>query len=122
MRAGKLDRLVTIQRRQVTQSGSGQEIITWVNLAARRWAAANPVSGDERFNEPQLAAKQQTEFQVRYSTDIASLTPQDRILYPALDGSPLPEPEAADIFDVLAVHEIGRREGLRIITVRRVDV
>jgi SPP1 family predicted phage head-tail adaptor len=122
MRYGRLDRRITIQRKIVTSSPSGQPIETWVDLDPRRWASVNPVSGDERFTEPQLAGKQQTEFQVRYSADVASLTPLDRIVYPAIEpASPPPEIPPATIYDVLAVHEVGRREGLRIITSRRAD-
>jgi hypothetical protein len=75
---------------------------------------------------PEKVAYERVEFRVRYSADVAALSPLDRIIHPALT-----EAEAADaghviparaIFDVLGVLEIGRREGLRIITERRADV
>ena len=61
------------------------------------------------LNDPQLVAKQQSEFQVRWSPDIADLSPLDRITY------------GGSVYDIAAVHEIGRREGLRVIAVRRTD-
>lgn len=115
MKAGKLDRRITLQRKASTQSDSGQPQDTWNTLAGPRWAAVAPVRGDERFTAPQYAAKQQTEFRIRWSQDVAGLTPLDRIIYP--HGST----NQADIYDVLAVHEIGRHEGLKIITFRRAD-
>jgi hypothetical protein len=68
------------------------------------------VSGDERFSQPQLVAKQQTEFGVRWSSDIADLSPLDRISY------------GGSVWDILSVAELGRREGLKIIAVRRADI
>lgn len=122
MRAGRLDRRVTIQRKVVTQSSSGQPVESWVTLAARRWASHSPLTGDERFTDPQYAGKQQVEWGIRWSADVADLSPLDRIVYPALAaGSPPPIPDHASVFDVVAVHEIGRREGLRVVTVRRAD-
>jgi head-tail adaptor len=121
MRAGRLDRRVTIQRKTETPSASGQPIESWANLSARRWASYSPLGGDERFADPQYAGKQQVEWGIRWSADVAGLRPLDRIVYPALEGSPLPEPDHSAIFDIVAVHEIGRREGLRVVTVRRAD-
>jgi hypothetical protein len=78
------------------------------------------MTGDERFAETQYAGKQQVEWSIRWSADVASLTPLDRIIYPAVtSGSPAVDHSA--IYDVIAVHEIGRREGLRVVTVRRAD-
>ena len=123
MRAGRLDRLVTIQRKTLTNSESGEPIETWTNIAHRRAASMTPVRGDERFSDPQLVGQEQIEFRVRYSAEIAALTPQDRILHPALsEDSPEDDPTTRQIHDVLAVHEIGRREGLQIMTLRRADV
>jgi head-tail adaptor len=120
MRAGQLDRRVTLQRKQSTRSPSGQVVETWESLGTR-FAHVEPVSGEERFSAPQYAAREQVEFHVRWSLVTASLTPLDRIVYPAVEGSPEPLPTEAAIYDVMAVHEIGRREGLRIMTARRVD-
>ena len=121
MRAGRLDRMITIQRKTETQSDSGFPVEEWSNLVARRPASMSPVKGDERYGGEQYVAEEQTEFRVRYSSNIAALTPQDRIIEPALQADS-PSAETRRVYDVLAVHEIGRREGLRIIASRRADV
>src|SRR5262245_863768 len=122
MRYGRLDRKVTIQRKSITVDLSGQATETWADLAANRWASVNPVSGDERFSTPEIGANQQVEFQVRWSSAIADLSPLDRIIYPPV---PVTSPETptpdTSVFDIAAVHEVGRRRALRIIATRRTD-
>lgn len=86
-----------------------------------------PVRGEERFDAPQYIASEQVEFRVRYAEVLVDLTPLDRVIYPAftadeIGASPVPDVTTRRIYDVLAVHEIGRREGLQIITARRADV
>jgi head-tail adaptor len=120
MRAGRLDRRIVLERKTVTQAASGEPIETWSKLA-ERWASVAPAQGVERFSDPQLAARQETEFRVRWSTAIADLSPLDRIVYPAVDAGASPMPETS-LYDIRAVHEIGRREGLRIVAERRPDV
>lgn len=123
MKAGQLDRRVTIQRKTVTISDSGDTIETWANLSVRRPASMWPVRGDERFASPQEVASDQIEFRIRYSADVAALTPLDRIIHPALDADEDPDDAPVRyIHDILLVQEIGRREGLKVITLRRADV
>lgn len=128
MRAGNLDSHITIQRNTPTLTTSGAPVASWANVGAlRRPADVMPVRGDERFGGDQFVAKEQIEFRVRYSTSIADLSPLDRVVYPALtteeiNDSPQPDVVERRIHDILAVHEIGRREGFRIIAARRVDV
>lgn len=123
MRAGRLDRLITIQSKASTISASGGVTEAWTTIANRRPASMSPVRGDERFSAPGIVAFEQIEFRIRYSADVADLSPQDRIIYPALGtDSPAEVPEERRIHDVLAVLEIGRREGFQIITQRRPDV
>lgn len=124
MRAGRLDRLITIQRKSVTQDAYGQEIATWTALADRRAASVTPLRGEERFTAAQWMAKQQVEIRVRWSASIADLNPLDRIIYPALevDVSPLDEPLEHEIYDIIEASEIGRREGFKISAARRAEV
>lgn len=130
MKSGRLDRRISILRKTVTLSPSGMPIATWTPLALRVWAGMTPVRGDERLQADQYLATEQTEFQIRWSPAL-QVTPLDRIVYPALqladlEGSP-PEivPDATVIdrrqYEIAEVHEIGRREGLRIVASRRVD-
>lgn len=114
MRAGKLDRLITIQRKSVIRSNTGQEIITWITLSTLRPASLSPLSGDERFSGAQIVAKEQFEFIIRWSNDVSDLEADDRIIYPSNDS-----PSENQIYDVIQVSEIGRREGLRIAAFKR---
>lgn len=114
MRAGKLDRLIDIQRGTATSSPSGAQVFTWNNLVSR-WPA-----GLERRRDPietaqnlQVMASDQVEFRIRYSSEVADLSPIDRIIYPAL--TPPADPAPREIYNIISVSEIGRREGLRIV-------
>lgn len=123
MRAGRLDRKITIERKTVTHSPSGQPVETWSPLVPRRSASVTPLSGDERFSDPQYVAREQVQFELRYSADVATVQPQDRIIHPAPEPvSPQPAPAERTIYDVMAVHEVGRRRALRIMAARRADV
>ncbi len=125
MRAGILDRLITIQRKTLTQSGSGEPIETWVTITGceRRHASKPlPVRADERLANPAILATEQVTFRIRYSSNVADLNAKDRIIYPALDeGSPPSMPADARIYDIISVSELGRREGLQIVAQRRPD-
>lgn len=128
MQAGRLDRLITIQRNTPTSGEDGQPSDSWATVGAlRRHASVRPVRGEERFTADQFVALEQIEFRIRYADTVADLTPLDRILYPALTeaevgSSPPTTIETRRIYNIMAVHEIGRREGLQILTARRADV
>jgi len=97
--------------------------LSGTTIAARRAASVRPAAGAERFADPTKVADETVEFQIRWSADVDGLSPQDRIIYPALsDASPEDIPDTRNIYDVLAAHEIGRREGVQIIAKRRPDV
>lgn len=118
MRAGKLDRRVVVQRFTATSSPSGELIATWSAIGPNRAASKTAVTGIERFGSAQLEAKEQVEFQLRWADDLADLTPTDRIIEPASDAvGPIPE---RSTYDIIAVLELGRHEGLRVLTTRRV--
>lgn len=114
MRAGKLDRLISIQRKTVTRSNTGQEIISWTALSSNRPASISPLRGDERFSGSQIVASQQFEFITRWASVISDLRADDRIVYPSNDS-----PSDDQIFDVVEVSELGRREGLRVVAFKR---
>lgn len=121
MRAGRLDQRVTVQRKSVTFSQSGEPQESWSSVLTDEPASVSPVSGDERFSGEQFVARQQTEFRIRWSPVSNEITPLDRIVYPSSDAGESPEVVTSQ-YDVLAVHELGRNEGIRIITARQVDV
>lgn len=118
MRAGKLDRRVAVQRFTASSSPSGEVVETWATMGGiARWASKTAVSGIERFGSQQLEAKEQVEFRLRWADELADLQPVDRIIEPATDAvDPIP---ARSIYDIFAVLEIGRHEGLRVLATRR---
>lgn len=119
MRAGRMDRRITLQRRAAAQDEFGEEIVTWVTVAPSRAASVGPVRGEERFTSAQFISKEQTEFRIRWSASLANFNPLDRVVYPAIAGES-PEEIAGDrIYDVMSVHELGRQEGLVIRAARR---
>lgn len=126
MRSGNLDRYITIQDLTYSQSPSGEPIEAWTNTDVRRPAETRSLSAEERFGAPEAIAKEQVEFRIRYSDNVADLTPLSRILHPALTEDEAADPDFVPaerrIHDILAVQEIGRRRALRIVASRRVDV
>lgn len=126
MKAGRLDRLITIQTKTETVSAAGGVTQAWATIAQRRPASVSPVRGDERFATPQIVAADQTEFRIRYSSNVAALhAGQHRVIYPALTDAEVAEGgdvATNRIFDIAAVHEAGRLEGLRLIANRQADV
>lgn len=123
MRAGRLDRKIDIERSTTALNAYGDPVKTWTKIAQRRSAGYRPLSGNERFTADQFIASQQVEFLVRYSTLLSQLNPLDRVIYPAQAlGSPVSVPDEYDIYDIMDVQEVGRREGLRILAARRSEI
>lgn len=114
MRGGTLDRRISIESRTDTRDDHGQPIPSWSRIGRVRWANVRPVSGFEGFRAEQFIARQQTEFLVRYSSDLADLSSLNRVVFPVTST-----PTDNEIYDIKAVHEVGRREGIRIVTERR---
>jgi head-tail adaptor len=121
MRAGRLDRRITIQRRTTSFSESGAEVMNWSALSHRRPASRTPIRGEERFQAQQFVAREQVEFRVRLGSSVAGLSPLDRVIYPAPGDPNEQAPPEHNIYDTMAVHEIGRREGFRILAARRAE-
>lgn len=122
----RYDRLVTIQRKSVTQSGSGEEIATWADLAYRVPARVEPTRGSERMTPTQEVAQQELTVTVRFHA-IPSvsrpLAPEDRILYPVDTlGQNEQAPAANLILDIISSDEVGRQIDLSIKCTRRADV
>src|SRR5262245_23046787 len=82
MRAGTLDRRIALQRKTVTQSPSGDPLETWATLIDNRPASVAGVAGSEQMGSDQIKARQQVEFRIRWSTNVADLSPLDRVIYP----------------------------------------
>lgn len=107
MRAGKIHRRVTIQRKSVSVSSSGEQVETWSDLATV-WAQDKPNRGDERFSTMQLIGSAVMTFVMRYRADLA-VTIQDRLSY------------GGKTWDILDVRELARRVGWEIDAKARAD-
>lgn len=99
MRAGTLDRQITIEASAVVQDAYGDPVESWM-LLATVWAQVLPLRGSERFQAQQIDAELTTRFRIRYRDDV---TPLMRVAH---DG---------DRYEIEAVIEIGRREGLELL-------
>lgn len=121
----RYDRIVTIQRKTLTESGSGEPIETWADVTFRTSAAQTPTPGSEKFTNAQEVAEQEVTFTIRFHAIPSAarpLTPKDRIIYPAHDVSANTQaPAPGRVYDILGVEEVGREQDLRIRTVRRTD-
>lgn len=103
MRAGKLDRTITIQRSTDTPDEFGTPAFTWTNLATLRAQVVQ--SSTEEFIENGAEEKTVVIFRTRF---LPGVTAADRIHYLGSD------------FNIKELKEIGRREGLEIRCVRSV--
>ena len=97
--SNKMDRLITLQTSTATRSASGQEIVTWSNLATM-WAEVVPRSGREYFGANQNIAEVDAIFRIRYRDGIR---PEMRIQY------------QQQTYNIRWVQELGRREGLELV-------
>lgn len=104
MPAGRLDRRVTLQQVAETRSSSGDVVQSWSELATV-WAGVQQPSGRTAFEATERQARGDAIFRIRYRDDV---TAKNRILY------------QGDIYEILAIKEIGRREGLEIAANARV--
>ena len=122
----RYDRIVTIQRATMTESGSGEPVLAWADIAFRISAGQTPTPGAEKFTRAQEVADQEVTFTTRFhSIPSASrpLTPKDRLIYPAQAvAADEQNPPAGSVYDVLGAEEVGREVDLRIRTSRRTDI
>ena len=100
MQAGRLDRLVTLQSRTVTRNAQGEDVVTYSDRASV-WAEKFDLRGREYFAAQQVKADMQTRWRIRWRSDVSV---RDRLV---ADGVS---------YDIAAVAEIGRRDGLELIT------
>lgn len=99
MRAGPLDRAVHLQHRTLTRDTDTGEQVESFTTYATVWTGKRDVRGREFFAAQQVNAEVSTSFQIRYRTDVLAT---DRMVIDGLD------------YNIVAVAEIGRREGLEI--------
>lgn len=101
MRAGKMDRRVTLQARTVTRNAQGEDVATYADLATV-WAEKFDLRGREYFAAQQSRAEVTTRWRIRYRDNLRAV---DRLVH---DGT---------AYDVVAPPaEIGRQQGLELVT------
>ena len=106
MRAGELDRKITIQQNAPTADDYGQEIAAWSTLATV-WAKKTDVRGREYFAQSGERAEIAAVFKIRYRADIKA---EMRISY------------AGKFYDIREIREVGgRNEGLELMAAAAVE-
>lgn len=106
--AGRLDRRIRIERFTVTRDDFNAPSEAWATLTTV-WASVRQFTGYERNLADQVQGHAATVFTIRHSSTVADVNPKDRVVY---DGR---------TFNIEAVAEIGRREGLALSCIARVD-
>ena len=107
MKAGRLDRRITIQRNFVLgNDGHGNQITEWRTIVLA-WASMAQQSGREFFAAGTITEDHQTVFTMRWKADILVT---DRVVY------------QGTVCDIHEAREIGRKAGLELhCTVRSFD-
>lgn len=103
MRAGLLDRSVTLRQMIATQDAYGEPIETWSDQDTI-WAQRVELTGSERFVSEQTVAKVDAKYRIRFRSGV---TVQHRLL------------DAGREYDIHAVIPIGRNEGLELLVSAR---
>ncbi len=98
MKAGKLDRTITIQRATTTLSAAGTPSETWTSLIDLR-AEIVDADATEQTRDHGASTETAITFLTRF---VDGITVADRLVYESRS------------FDIKAVAEIGRRRGLEI--------
>lgn len=77
IRSGDLNRRITIQARDTTVDGFGQQAATWADVLSC-WASIRPLSGRELLSAQAQVSETTHEIQIRYRSGI---TPANRVVY-----------------------------------------
>lgn len=99
MRAGRLDRLVTIEVNTPSRDGTGEEVDSWGTFASI-WAGRMDIRGREFFDQAQIIGEGQAVWRIRWLDGIRT---QMRLV----DGS--------DTWNIESIAEVGgRREAMEL--------
>lgn len=117
MRAGNLDRRIRFDRstKPWPLDAAGQPAPAFVE-AYRCWAERKPTGGNEAFSGSgeQRVAKATLDFRIRWPPAGVSITPDES--WRLVDLS-----DNGRVYDLVAVVEIGRREGLLVTAIARAE-
>ena len=97
VRAGKLDRRVTIQTltESLDSGGFGDPTEAWADQVTV-WAEVTPLSGNEPFLRSQTLSKATSKFRIRYNSGI-TITEAHRISFDS------------DTYNILYIEKLGKR-------------
>ena len=92
MRAGRLDKRVSLERIDPGEDDHGEPLETWSTLAVR-WASIEPLNGREYLAKSVENSEVTTRIRLRYDSVSSTLTSADRInhngtIY-SIDGPPI---------------------------------
>jgi SPP1 family predicted phage head-tail adaptor len=99
MRAGRLDKVLTLQSRSLTGNDYGEQVASYSPLATV-WGEKIDVRGSEKFAALQTIGQIDCKFRIRYRAD---LTTVNRVVCDSKS------------YDITGITEIGRREGLELL-------
>ena len=106
MRAGQINRRITIERNTAGRDAAGAETESWTTLADMPvWAEVRPAAGREFFDAQQIIAEAKVVFRIRFRSDV------DHKMRVNYDGN---------LYDIHSIAEIDRRKALDIMTTAKV--
>jgi SPP1 family predicted phage head-tail adaptor len=112
MEAGERDRRIVIEQLAQSIATTGFPVETWTTLRTM-YAQKLDLSGTERFRADQLSASYDTRWEINYVADmdpnLVGVSKQRRIVH------------AGQTHDIVAASEIGRREGIELLTLAKAD-
>lgn len=98
MRAGRLDRRITIEQLVETRTATGAVKESWT-FFSKVWAQVTPMSASERFLSDSKRSVRVNKFKIRYLKDLQNTM---RIQYEGL------------VYKIIGIAELGRFEGYEI--------
>jgi head-tail adaptor len=111
LKAGSLDRRLTLRRRQAgAKSGFGTPSTVWADLASDIACRRTPLLDAERTRAAQVGATVTDRFVIRWARAWADVNPKDQLVCEGVS------------FNIVAVKELGRREGLEITATAAADI
>jgi len=103
MRAGNLDRRVTIYKKTVAVNAYGEPVETWVEIDTI-WAQRRELRGTERWEAQRTNPTIECKYIIRWRADVD-------VKHRLVDGD--------RDYNIRAVLELGRREGLELVVAAR---
>ncbi len=108
MRAGLMDRRITIRRATISYNSFNEPIESWADLVTV-WAQWKDATASEAYKAAEIGAEISARFVIRWSTDVRDVNPKDRVLFRNRE------------YNITAVRDVGRNLEREIDAVIRAD-